>query len=101
MFERSEIRPMIAGQIAPPMIDITRSEDPRLVNRPRFLMLRAKIVGNMIEWKKPIRTMAKTETAPELATETAAQASGPPANRAATCGAERRIGVPEPAKRPH
>src|SRR5260370_37211990 len=100
MFERSEIGPMIARHIAPPTIDITRSEDPRLVNRPRFLMLRAKIVGNMIEWKKPIRTMAKTETRPELATETAAQTSEPPANRANRFGGEIRFIMPEPPKRP-
>src|SRR6266853_4936198 len=61
MFVASEMSPMIAGRIAPPRIAMTWREEPRLVNGPRFLMLRAKIVGNMMEWKKPISTRAQTD----------------------------------------
>ena len=49
MFVASEMRPMIAGKIAPPMMAITMNDEPRLVNGPRFLMPRAKMVGNMME----------------------------------------------------
>ena len=49
---------MIAGKNAPPMIAITNSEEPRFVSGPRFLMLSAKIVGNMMEWKTPMSTTA-------------------------------------------
>ena len=58
------MRPMIAGRIAPPRIAMTWREEPRLVNGPRFLMLSAKIVGNMMEWKKPMSTSAHTDPGP-------------------------------------
>ena len=58
MLDASEILPMIAGKNAPPMIAITNSEEPRFVSGPRFLMLSAKIVGNMMEWKNPMSTTA-------------------------------------------
>src|SRR5439155_26166376 len=45
---------MIGGTTAAPMIAITSSEDPRFVKAPRFLMPKAKIVGNIIEWVIPI-----------------------------------------------
>ena len=49
MLEASEMRPIIAGKNAPPRIAMTRSDEPRLVREPRFLMLNAKMVGNMME----------------------------------------------------
>ena len=55
---------MIAGKIAPPMIDATNKDDPSFVYRPSCLTLRAKMVGNMIEWKKPIRTTAHSGATP-------------------------------------
>ena len=58
MFERSEILPMMGGTTAAPMMAMTISDEPRLVNGPRFLMPSAKIVENMMEWKKPISTTA-------------------------------------------
>jgi hypothetical protein len=45
----SEMKPMIAGKTAPPIIEATNKEDPNLVKGPRRLMLSAKIVGNMME----------------------------------------------------
>src|SRR5579884_1724488 len=64
MLVASEIRPMIAGRTAPPRMAMTWRDEPRLVSEPRFLMLRAKIVGNMMEWKNPINTTAHTEAGP-------------------------------------
>ena len=58
MFERSEILPMIGGTTMAPLMAMMSSDEPRLVNGPRFLMPSAKIVGNMMEWKKPINTTA-------------------------------------------
>lgn len=52
MLEVSAIQPMKAGHIAPPATIITSSEDPFLVNPPRFFMPRAKMVGNMIDMQK-------------------------------------------------
>jgi hypothetical protein len=43
------MNPMMAGQMAPPMIEATNKDDPSFVYRPSWLMLRAKMVGNMIE----------------------------------------------------
>ncbi len=40
---------MIAGQTAPPMMDMTSRDDPSFVYGPRFFKLSAKIVGNMME----------------------------------------------------
>ena len=45
----SEINPIMAGKMAPPMIDATNKDDPSFVYRPRCLTLSAKMVGNMIE----------------------------------------------------
>ena len=49
MLLKSEMRPMIAGTIAPPMMDITSKEEPSFVYEPRFFRLSAKMVGNIIE----------------------------------------------------
>src|SRR3954467_9318173 len=64
MLVASEIRPMMAGRTAPPRMAMTWREEPRLVSGPRFLILSAKIVGNMMEWKNPIRTIAHTDADP-------------------------------------
>ena len=45
MLAASEMRPMMAGKNAPPMMAITSSDDPRFVSGPRFLMLRRKNRG--------------------------------------------------------
>ena len=45
----SEMNPIAAGKMAPPMIDATNKDDPSFVYRPSSLTLRAKMVGNMIE----------------------------------------------------
>jgi hypothetical protein len=45
----SEMNPIIAGKRAPPIIEATNKDDPSFVYRPSCLMLRAKMVGNMIE----------------------------------------------------
>ena len=55
---------MRAGKTAPPIIDITRNEEPSLVYGPRCLTLKAKIVGKKIEWKKPRKTRAQMGAAP-------------------------------------
>src|ERR1700730_13337872 len=73
MVDASEIRPIIAGKNAPPRIAMTRSDEPRLVSGPRFLMLSAKIVGNMMEWKNPMKTTAHTGTKPEASKTTVTQ----------------------------
>src|SRR6266850_2304478 len=58
---------MTAGTIAPPMMDMTSNADPSLVYIPRFFTLRAKMVGNMMESKKPSSTTAHTGAAPDPA----------------------------------
>src|SRR6202142_295283 len=91
---------MIAGNTAPPRIAITRSDDPRFVSEPRFLMLSAKIVGNMMEWKKPISTIAYTGSTPEANSAIVAQSRAATANNKSN----RRGGIffprPEPINRP-
>src|SRR6266446_3201755 len=87
MFHASEILPMMAGTIAPPIIDITSREDPSFVYDPRFFRLRAKIVGNMMEWKNPISTIAQTGAWPDASKTTSRQTSDPPANKLSSLGA--------------
>ena len=45
---------MITGKIAPPTIAMITSDEPILVFSPKPLILSAKIVGNMIDMKKPM-----------------------------------------------
>src|SRR5579859_1815212 len=62
--ERSETRPMITGRMAPPMIDITSSEDPSLASGPSPFSDKAKMVGNMIDMKKLVAIIAPRPTQP-------------------------------------
>src|SRR2546422_11596649 len=100
MLDASEIRPMIAGKNAPPIIAITRREEPRLVAEPRFLMLSAKIVGNMNEWKNPMSTTAKTGMRPDANTAKLAQTSEAAAHRDNNRGARIFFIIAEPMNRP-
>src|SRR6266404_4946569 len=100
MLDASEIRPMIAGKNAPPIIAITRREEPRLVAEPRFLMLNAKIVGNMMEWKNPMSTTAQTGIRPDAKTATLAQTSEAAANKDNNRGAAIFFIIAEPMNRP-
>ena len=100
MLEASEIRPMIAGKNAPPTIAITRREEPRLVAEPRFLMLNAKIVGNMMEWKNPMSTTAQTGIRPDANTATLAQTSEAAANKDNNRGAAIFFIIADPMNRP-
>src|SRR5882762_11831716 len=81
MLDASEMRPMIDGKNAPPRIAMTRSDEPRLVSAPRFLMLNAKMVGNMMEWKNPMKTTAQTDIRPVASKATMAQISEAAAKR--------------------
>ncbi|MEY4114132.1 MAG: hypothetical protein RLZ76_825, partial [Bacteroidota bacterium] len=57
---RSMIFPMITGNIAPPMMDITSNEDAGLVFDLSPAMPSEKIVGNMMDMKNPSPPSAKT-----------------------------------------
>src|SRR5229473_985007 len=100
MLEASEMRPMMAGKKAPPIIAMTRSEEPRLVSGPRFLMLKAKMVGNMMEWKNPMSTTAQTDIRPVARKAIAAQISEAAAKRDSKRGAAILFIIAEPMKRP-
>jgi len=100
MLEASEMRPMIGGKTPPPIMAITKSDDPRLVSGPRFLMLNAKMVGNMMEWKNPMRTTDQTEIRPVANNATAAQISEAAAKRDNNRGAAIFFIAAEPMKRP-
>src|SRR6266403_1884 len=100
MLEASEMRPMIGGMTPPPMMAITRSEEPRLVNGPRSLMPKEKMVGNMMEWKNPMRTTDQTEIRPVASKATVAQISEAAAKSDNNRGAAIFFIAAEPRKRP-
>jgi hypothetical protein len=54
----SEIAPITAVSTAPPMMLITRNDDPVLVSGPRPFIEPAKMVGNMIDMKKLVAARA-------------------------------------------
>ena len=58
------ILPMITGNIAPPIIDITMSDEAGLVFSFKSLIPKEKIVGNMIDIKKPKPPNATTTFLP-------------------------------------
>src|ERR1700678_3625938 len=92
--------PMIAGRVAEPMIDITSSDEARLVYGPRLFRLNAKIVGNIIELKKPAKTTAQTAGDPVVLSATATQRNPPPANMESRRGAEMYFMIHDPLNRP-
>src|SRR5436305_9664566 len=101
MLVASEIRPMMAGRTAPPRMAITWREEPRLVSGPRFLILRAKIVGNMIEWKNPISTRAHTDADPPAERATIIEINEPAPKIERRRGAGTVFISAEPPKRPN
>ena len=66
----SEIKPIISGATAPPIIDITRKDEAIFVSSPRPLIPKANIVGNMIDIKKGTAITAYTATVPDVVNAT-------------------------------
>src|SRR5580698_8553242 len=62
----SAAQPNSAGIIAPPTIAVMISPDPLLVIGPSPAMPSVKMLGNMMELKKPHRTMVQMATLPEV-----------------------------------
>ena len=91
---------MIAGQSAPPMMDMTSSDDPSFVYGPRLFRLKAKIVGNMMEWKKPMKTTAQMGASPEVLIASRMEMRAPAAKIESRRGAEIIFITADPAKRP-
>src|SRR5258708_25710437 len=91
---------MIAGKNAPPTMAITSSDEPRLVSGPRFLMLSEKIVGKLMEWKKPMSTTAHTGITPVASKATVTQRRDAPAKRDSKRAAAIFFISAEPTKRP-
>src|SRR5713101_1262075 len=91
---------MRAGTSAPPMIDMTSKAEPTFVYTPRFFTLSAKIVGNMIESKKPSSTKAHTETAPDPAIAVQVHRKAQTAKNPNNLGGAIRFIIADPAKRP-
>src|ERR1700682_4406431 len=91
---------MRAGTRAPPMIDMTSKAEPILVYTPRFFTPSAKIVGNMIESKKPRSTTAHTETAPDPAIAVQVHRKAQTAKNPNSLGGGIRFIIADPAKRP-
>ena len=91
---------MRAGTSAPPMMDMTSKAEPIFVYTPRFFTLSAKIVGNMIESKKPSRTTAHTDTAPDPAIAVQVHKKAQTAKNPNSLGGAIRFIIADPAKRP-
>src|SRR4029077_15753022 len=100
MLVRSEMYPIKAGKIAPPMMDITSKDEPSLVYGPRCFKLSAKMVGNMIEWKNPITTTAQTEAAPGPNKISIKQVNDPSPNSESNLAAGTRFITYEPMNLP-
>ena len=91
---------MRVGTSAPPMMDMTNKAEPIFVYTPRFFTLSAKIVGNMIESKKPSRTTAHTEIAPDPAIAVQVHRKAQAAKNPNSRGGAIRFIIADPAKRP-
>src|SRR5579883_60496 len=91
---------MSGGKRAPPTMAMTSRDDPALVSGPRFLMLRAKIVGNMIEWKNPAATTPATAADPDPRRARETEAAAPQAKIASIREAGIYFMRNDPAKRP-
>src|SRR5260370_17760966 len=91
---------MGAGTSAPPMIDMTSKAEPTFVYTPRFFTLSAKIVGNMIESKKPSSTKAHTETAPDPAIAVQVHRKAQTAKNPNNLGGAIRFMIADPPKHP-
>src|SRR5260370_15091340 len=82
------------------MREITRKAEPSLVYTPRFFTLRAKIVGNMMEQKKPSSTTAHTGAAPEPTIAVKVHRKAQTAKSPNSLGGAIRFIIADPAKRP-
>src|ERR1700730_10933506 len=82
------------------MIDMTDNAEPSFVYEPRFLILSAKIVGNMIESKKPSSTTAQTGAPPDPAMAVKVQRKAQAAKSPKSLGGAIRFIMADPAKRP-
>ncbi len=60
-------KPCTTGTIAPPTIAVQITPDAMPVNLPKPLVASEKMVGNIIELKKPMAISAHIDTAPPLA----------------------------------
>src|ERR1700748_355729 len=75
----SATKPWSTGMRAPPTIAMQRMPEPWLVCLPRPSMASVKIVGNMIELKRPTAMIAYIAVEPEVAIESAMSAMAPTA----------------------
>src|SRR6267154_3795987 len=91
---------MRAGKTAPPIIDMTRNDEPSLVYGPRCFTLKAKIVGKKMEWKNPRRTRAQIGTAPDANSTHVRHVIAAKPNHESSLGAATCFIMADPANRP-
>src|SRR6185437_7287442 len=75
------------------------NDDASFVYGPRFFRPRAKIVGNVIEWKNPINTTAQIGITPAAKIAITAQTTDAPANALNNFGGAISVIIADPAKR--
>src|SRR6267378_1377538 len=92
---------MTAGTIAPPMMDMTSNAEPSLVYTPRFFTLSAKMVGNMMESKKPSSTTAHTGAAPDPRTAVKVHRKAQTAKNPNSLGGAIRFIIADPRSEEH
>ncbi len=97
---RSEIAPITAGNSAPPIMLITRNDDPVLVSGPRPLIELAKMVGNMIDMKKLVAARRRGPPGRRPERRRASWATLIAANRPISRAGLKRLIAAVPRKRP-
>jgi len=100
MLVRSDIKPMTAGRVAEPTIDITSNDEARFVYGPRFFRLSANMVGNMIELKKPAKTTAQIAAMVDVTSATTTHRKPPAAKIDSSLGAGTYFMIADPENRP-
>src|SRR6516165_5147769 len=100
MLVRSDMKPMTAGTVAEPMIDMTSNDEARFVYGPRFFRLSAKMVGNMIELKKPANTTAQIAATLDVASATTTHRNPPAAKIDSSRGGATYFMIADPVNQP-
>ena len=97
---RSAITPVNSGMIAPPEIATFKMPEPSAARSPSPSLARVKMVGNMMEFIRPIASRLQHDTAPRLLAERRSSRMAPQETKASTLPGLNRVNTAEPTKRP-
>src|ERR1700742_1894113 len=96
----SAVAPVMMGTMAPPTMATQITPEPSAVRGPRPSDASAKMVGNMMELKRPMESSDQPDTAPAVLAEIKSSSTTMVALKASTLPGETYFSTKAPMKRP-